>query len=392
MRKLLFLLVSMYSLMPLNVYAHKPSDAFLRIDSTNLSTSKNIHLQLSLALKDLDAAVENLDDNQDRQLTFAEFKSAIPAIKDLIQKEVTFYCGDSPSKLNWRIDDLSASSALEKRNDGTYVRLKAELNCAVANSLQLQYRLFENIDTSHRLLMTNTIGSSEVLQVGAPSETPLLLKGTTESIGVFSKVEKTKASAMATLFAFIVEGFTHLAIGWDHLAFILVLVLPYTLWRANLESLNIDWSNVKKLLFVISAFTAGHCLTLVLVTLQIVTVTGQWVEPTIALTIAITAALNLMPDVKAPRLWIPLVFGTIHGLGFSSVLGELDVSTDSRLAALIGFNLGIELGQVAFVAIWAALQYWLIRWKGYGRWIMNGGSSALMFAAVVLVIVRTTGS
>jgi hypothetical protein len=214
MRKLLFLLVSIYSFMPLNVYAHKPSDAFLRIDSTDLSTSKNIHLQLSLALKDLDAAIENLDDNQDRQLTFAEFKSAIPAIKDLIQKDVTFYCGDSPSKLNWRIDDLSASSALEKRNDGTYVRLKAELNCAVANSLQLQYRLFENIDTSHRLLMTNTIGSSEVLQVAAPSQTPILLKGNTESIGVFSNAEKTKASAMATLFAFIAEGFTHLAIGW----------------------------------------------------------------------------------------------------------------------------------------------------------------------------------
>jgi HupE / UreJ protein len=392
MRKLLFLLVSIYSFMPFNVYAHKPSDAFLRVDSTDLSTSKNIHLQLSLALKDLDAAIENLDDNQDRQLTFAEFKSAIPAIKELVQKDVTFHCGNSPSKLNWRTDDSLASSALEKRNDGTYVRLKAELNCAVANSLQLQYRLFENIDTSHRLLVTNTIGSSEVLQVGAPSETPILLKGTRESTGAFSNAEKTTGSAMATLFAFIAEGFTHLAIGWDHLAFILVLVLPFTLWRANLEALNIDWSSIKKLLFVISAFTAGHCLTLVLVTLQIVTVTGQWVEPTIALTIAITAALNLMPEVKAPRLWLPLVFGTIHGLGFSSVLGELDVSTDSRLAALIGFNLGIELGQVAFVAIWAALQYWLIRWKGYSRWIMNGGSSALMVAAVVLVIVRTTGS
>jgi HupE / UreJ protein len=392
MKNFLVFFVAICGFFVCNAYAHKPSDAFLRVDAADISSPKNIRLQLSLALKDLDAAIESLDENQDRQLTFAEFKSAVAEIKGLIQKDVTFYCGDNPSKLSWRIDDLSELGALEKRNDGTYVRLKAELQCATSHALQLQYRLFENIDTSHRVLITNTLGGSEVLQVGAPSENRLLLKGNADLKDIALSDEKTNASALATFLAFVVEGFVHLAIGWDHLAFILVLVLPFTLWRANNESLQIEWSSVKKLLFVISAFTAGHCLTLVLVTLNIVTVTGQWVEPTIALTIAITAALNLMPEVKAPRLWIPLIFGTVHGLGFSSVLSELEISTGSQLAALIGFNLGIELGQVAFVAIWAVLQYWLIRWKGYGRWIMNGGSSALMFAAVVLVIVRTTGS
>jgi hypothetical protein len=392
MKKLLILLVGFCSFFVSSAYAHKPSDAFLRIDIAEVSEPKKIQLQLSLALKDLDAAIESLDESQDRQLTFSEFKSAAGEIKALIQKEVTFFCGDNPSKLSWRFDDSSALSALEKRNDGTYVRLKAEFQCATTHTLQLQYRLFENIDTSHRVLITNTLGISEVLQVGAPSENRLLLKDNADQKGVASYAEEAKGSALSTFSSFVAEGFIHLAIGWDHLAFILVLVLPFTLWRANNDSLQIEWTSVKKLLFVISAFTVGHCLTLILVTLNIVTVTGQWVEPTIALTIAVTAALNLMPEVKASRLWIPLVFGTIHGLGFSTVLSELEISAGSQLAALIGFNVGIELGQVAFVAVWAVLQYWLIRWKGYSRWIMNGGSSALMFAAVVLVIVRTTGS
>jgi hypothetical protein len=363
-------------------FAHKPSDAFMRVDFDN-----KISLQLSVALKDLDVVIENLDENQDRHLTYAEFKAATAEINALVQKEVGAFCGAKPLNLQWRTDDSAESSALEKRNDGAYVRLKAELTCDVSQAIQLQYRLFEDIDTSHRLLITNTLNSVEALQVGAPSEKLWLIRGA-PSLAESSSQSSFKSSSMATLLTFVIEGFVHLAKGWDHLAFILVLVLPFTLWKISSLTMELDWLNLKKLLFVISAFTVGHCLTLVLVTLDIVNVTGQWVEPAIALTVVLSAALNLMPDLKVSRTYLPLVFGTIHGLGFSSVLSELEISAGSRLMALIGFNLGIEFGQVAFVAIWLLAQFWLIKWAGYQRWVLVGGSTLLMLSATFLVIVR----
>jgi hypothetical protein len=371
-----------------NAYAHKPSDAFMIIES--LAESKTVSIRLSLALTDIDAAIESLDENQDRQLTFSEFKAASGAIESLVKREVVIHCGATPLSVAWQLDDSSESSALEKRNDGTYARLKTAVTCALPEAVHMQYRLFELIDTTHRLLVTNMLGSVESLQVASPSEKTFLLRAGGGSNSSAVDVGKANASGLATLFTFIVEGFTHLAIGWDHLAFILVLVLPFTLWRRNSHGLSLDWPTCKRLLFVISAFTVGHCVTLVLVTLQIITVTGRWIEPTIALTIVVSAALNLMPDLKALRIWIPLVFGTIHGLGFSTVLSELDISAGSRLMALIGFNLGIEFGQIAFVASWALAQYWLIRWSGYLRWVVMGGSAILMLAAIMLTIIRTS--
>jgi HupE / UreJ protein len=323
-------------------------------------------------------------------LTFAEFKAATSSIEALIEKEVSLRCGASLLNLRWRLDDNSQLSALEKRNDGTYVRLTSEANCNKNEPIQLQYRLFETIDTSHRLLITNQLGAVDALQVTAPSEKLVQLRSDSTVIIGASASTKTEVSVIATLFNFVIEGFTHLAIGWDHLAFILVMVLPFTLWRLSEKAYTLDWICFKRLIVVISAFTVGHCITLVLVTLNLVQITGQWVEPTIALTIVISAALNLMPDVKAPRLLLALAFGTIHGLGFSSVLSELEISAGSRLAALIGFNIGIELGQIAFVTLWALVQYWLIRWNGYRRWVLMLGSTVLMLGAVALVIVRTS--
>jgi HupE / UreJ protein len=364
-------------------HGHKPSDAFMVFEPSSV--------RLSIALKDIDAAIESLDENQDRQLTYAEFKLAIPAIEILVKKEVSIYCAANKIRAPWRIDDASEASALEKRNDGTYVRLKTEVSCLNDQAIKVQYRLFEDIDTSHRLLVSNLLGSVESLSAASPSDRFISLRASGGIESGTNEVEQKKyPSRMSTLVNFIAEGFTHLAIGWDHLAFILVLVLPFMLWKPRDHKYSLDWVICKKLLYVISAFTLGHCITLVLVTLNVITVTGQWVEPTIALTIAISAALNLMPEVKAPRVWLPLVFGTVHGLGFSSVLSELDISAGSRLFALLGFNLGIELGQIAFVILWAIAQYGLMRLRGYVRWVVMGGSTVLMLAAVMLTIVRAS--
>jgi HupE / UreJ protein len=373
----------------LTAHAHKPSDAFLAIEPGEMT--------LSVALKDLDLVIESLDENQDRQITFGEFKAAQNEILAIVTKELSIQCDGTAMVLRWQLDTAQGSTALEKRNDGTYSRLKALFNCPLSGVIQMQYRLFENVDSSHRLLITNTLGSVEVVSATSPSEKFLALrssitKTTTEGSLDQQASPVLKVSAMPTFFSFLSQGFLHLAVGWDHLAFILVLVLPFTLWKLQASNTSLDWLMCRRLLLVVSAFTVGHSLTLLLASLNLVSVSANWVEPSIALTIAISAALNLMPEFRTHRLWIPLVFGTIHGLGFSSVLTEMNISSTSKLSALSGFNIGIELGQIAFVIVWALLQYWLLRWQGYLRWIVMGGSAVLMMAAVALTIVRATSA
>jgi hypothetical protein len=381
----------------LTAHAHKPSDAFLAIEPGAIT--------LSVALKDLDLVIESLDENQDRQITFGEFKAAQNEILAIVTKELSIQCDGAATALRWKLDrdkdrdrnNAQDSTALEKRNDGTYSRLKAPFDCPPSGVIQMQYRLFENVDSSHRLLITNTLSSVEVVSATSPSDKFVPLRANVTLANTAGSAERQAVPRSAingatTFFSFLNQGFLHLMVGWDHLAFILVLVLPFTLWKLQASNTSLNWQMCRRLLLVVSAFTIGHSLTLLLATLNLVSVNANWVEPTIALTIAISAALNLMPEFKVRRLWIPLVFGTIHGLGFSSVLTEMNVSAASKFSALLGFNIGIELGQITFVGVWALLQYWLLRWQGYLRWIVMGGSAVLMMAAVALTIVRATSA
>ncbi len=135
-------------------------------------------------------------------------------------------------------------------------------------------------------------------------------------------------------------GVEHILIGFDHLLFVTGLLLLASGWR--------------QLLITITAFTLGHSVTLVCVSLGIIPQVSVWVELAIAATIlylAIELSYHRLTE-KARSVRWPLIaaFGLIHGLGFASVLDELGLPQSDLLAGLVAFNLGIEAGQVAFVA------------------------------------------
>lgn len=165
---------------------------------------------------------------------------------------------------------------------------------------------------------------------------------------------------MSSFGSFIALGLHHiLAIeAADHLLFLAALVLAHELRH---------W---KQLLVLVTAFTIGHSLTLALATLQVVHVSSQVVEALIPATIIVTSLVNIWtwrhgrrandppPRTDAP-LWprysMALVFGLIHGLGFSSVLRALLGDEESILPPLLAFNIGIELAQVVVLAVLGAL-------------------------------------
>ena len=139
-------------------------------------------------------------------------------------------------------------------------------------------------------------------------------------------------------FAFIAMGVEHILGGIDHLLFLLALLaLARGLWQT---------------VTIVTGFTVAHSITLSLAVLGVVDVPSRIVEPLIAASIVWVAVENLLAPSGIGRRWlIAAVFGLIHGLGFASALTELDLSREALVRALVGFNVGVELGQIAFVVV-----------------------------------------
>lgn len=143
--------------------------------------------------------------------------------------------------------------------------------------------------------------------------------------------------APATGFAtFIGQGVLHILGGIDHLLFILSLLIVIR-----------DW---KQLAAVVTSFTLAHSVTLAAGALQIVRISPLIIEPMIALTIIYVAVENLVRLAPRARLGVTFAFGLVHGFGFSSVLRDLGLQRGQLVPALLGFNLGVELGQLLVVA------------------------------------------
>lgn len=345
--------------------AHKASDAYASVGGGGAGMPLTV--QLSLALKDLDAAIESLDANDDRQLEWGEVRTGMPAIVQWLNAGLSWRCGDAALGVAW------AFESLERRSDGVYVRLAARPLCEGPQALEMDYQLMKGVDPTHRLLLSGTVDARAVAVVLAPEgRGRLVLRG---------KASAAPQSGPATLAAFFPEGIHHIVTGYDHLAFLLVLLLPIRLRRDPVLPELAQRPGLLMLLTTVTGFTVGHSITLVAATLGWIASPG-WVEPAIAITIAASALLNLYPQRWARGDLLALGFGLVHGLGFSNIMREADVSGALLPWALAGFNLGVEAGQLVGVAVWCALHLVLLRWRAYEAVVVRGGSWALFALAL----------
>ncbi len=175
-----------------------------------------------------------------------------------------------------------------------------------------------------------------------------------------------QAGLLQTFLNYIPVGFDHIVPkGLDHILFVLGLFFLST--------------QMRPLLLQVSAFTVAHTLTLALAALGYVRVPGSIVEPLIAASIVFVAVENILT--QGLSRWRPVVvfgFGLLHGLGFASVLGEFGLPPGAFIPALIGFNIGVELGQLAVIAgAFALVGYWLGGRDWYRRAIAVPASVAI---------------
>lgn len=186
-----------------------------------------------------------------------------------------------------------------------------------------------------------------------------------------------RQGAIAVFTAFTAAGIHHIAIGPDHILFIVGLLLL--------------GGSVLRLLGIVSAFTLGHSITLSLAALNIVTPPARIVEPAIALSIVYVGADNLLSTTGARdvRAWIALFFGLVHGFGFASVLREIGLPPRALGISLFSFNLGVEIGQAVIVVIVASLLAFVrSRSPTRARQLVSVGSLVVMLAGTYWFIER----
>ena len=146
------------------------------------------------------------------------------------------------------------------------------------------------------------------------------------------------------------------------------------------------------MLKVVTAFTLAHSVTLSLAVLDVVHFPSRWVECGIALTVLLGALNNLKPVIVKRRWAVAFAFGLVHGFGFAAILADLGLKGANLALSLVGFNAGVEIGQLAIVACVLPVAFVLRRTPAYRRAFMPAGAVAIGVIATYWLLARLTSA
>ena len=343
---------------------HKPSDSYLafKVDETTGVTG-----QWDIALRDLDFAI-GLDADGDGNITWGETRTK--------HAEIAAY---ALARLAVQADGVNCAVSvpdqlIDRHSDGAYTVLQLALACPNKSPKQLtiNYRLFADIDPQHRgLLKLESAGQARTAIFGPASRQ--------------QQFTLEKNSRLTQFADYAREGVWHIWVGFDHILFLLSLLLPAVLiWqRARWQAAPRFSTSFFEVAKIVTAFTLAHSITLSLATLGVVALPTRLVESAIAASVVLAALNNLRPLLRGRRWMVAFGFGLIHGFGFASVLADLGLPSGALVLALVGFNVGVEAGQLAIVSVFLPLAFVLRRSWFYQRLVVGGGS--LLIAAVASV-------
>jgi hypothetical protein len=357
----------LWLLTPLAAQAHIASNGFLVVQVRG----QTLNGSMELAVRDVELAI-GVDSNGDGKVTWAELRAAEPRLQLYVAQHLSFAAPNVACALSFQ------SLQVNQRVDGNYAWLPFMAHCPVAvQSLRIGYSLLDDIDPSHRGLLT--------LSDGATAQTAVL--GGNASAAQFMLDRPSRARAFEE---YLQAGIWHIWSGIDHLLFLLSLLLPAVLIRTAGH-----WEPVPRvrpaflnILKVVTAFTLAHSITLSLAAFGLVRLPSRLTESVIAASIIVAALNNVFPLVTESRARIAFAFGLLHGFGFASVLADMGLPSGARVLSLLAFNLGIESGQLAVVLAVMPIIY-LVRCAAvYRRSIMPWSSAAIAALALFWLVQR----
>ena len=338
--------VLLFILATVPAHSHSGSTAYLELTQDHHQASGAYWL----ALKDLHTAV-GLDADGDGNIRFNEVKAQTSAIQQFAASNLSAFAGEEACTVQWGV------LALSKLDDGIYARLPVTIACQ--ENLQLNGLVYSGLfdfDTSHRLIGKITQADVTRTVLFSPSEQQLTW-------------QFTGSTWLNTLTTYVEQGVIHILVGYDHLLFLLALLVPIVFASGRDKNAQSERRDLRQLstslLKVVTAFTLGHSVTLIAASVFGITPPIAWVETIIAVSVVV-AGLNIVVPFFREACWkVAATFGLVHGFGFASVLAELALDSGHLFLSLLSFNLGVEIGQL-FVVLMATPLLLLL---ANGAWI-----------------------
>ena len=296
-------------------------------------------------------------------------------ITEAIQKSLTIEVDEQAIPLEF----LTQSVVLH--NDGLYVRQRFSGNALAADAkfIVVHYEFFTQNDKLGRAFFKLVMRNDEISSVFDQ----------TNSIQRFALGETKRWS---TIGLFTQEGAKHIWEGADHLLFLLTLLLPGLMLTIRVPDASgpqpSNRAAGKFALKVITAFTVAHSITLACSVFGWVQLPDKFIESMIALSIMISAVLNLQKRFHISHWKLAFLFGLIHGMGFANGLKELGLSSNYFLETLFAFNLGVELGQLSAVILVAVPVLLLARQAEAKQRVLKYGSIGVLLMSMVWLAQR----
>jgi HupE / UreJ protein len=355
-------------------WAHSSSNSYLTLNAP----AGQLTLRADIHLRDIDL-IFDLDHNRDGQVTWGETQARSAELNTWLAQGLQLSASGQNCALG--VADLQAS----QHADGTYLSAQWRVGCpgwsdVSSANLMLRYGLIFAQDNLHRGL----------LKVDFPDHQSSVLLSPERPQAALSRAD---SSTLRVLGRYIIEGVWHIWIGIDHILFLLSLLVlaplqpsrqRVTQWQSAAQAKPV----LLDVLAVVSAFTVAHSITLGLSITEWLKPPADLIEPAIALSVVLAALNNLMGFSALKRWRLAFVFGLVHGFGFANVLLDLGLPASALAAALGGFNVGVELGQLAIVGVFLPLAWWMRRTRFYRWGVVAGGSWAIVALGLFWTVQR----
>jgi hypothetical protein len=350
--------------------AHKPSDSYLTLDVQGA----HVDGRWDIALRDLDYAI-GLDADDNGQITWGEVRAKKDAIVALAFSHLALDADGSPCSVE------PGDLRIVEHSDGAYAVVRFGASCPLAPRIfGVDYELFFNEDPQHR-------GVTRI-DDGGSTRTAIFSFGDRRQ-----SFEKTAPERGRQFVSAVKSGIGHIASGIDHLLFLLALLLPSVLRRDPGEKAGWKPVGTFKLALVdvakiVTSFTVAHSITLSLSALDVVRLPSRLVESGIAASVVFAALNNIVPMLEGERWAAAFMLGLLHGFGFSATLLDLGLPRQALVLTLFGFNVGVEIGQLAVVAVFLPIAFLLRGTTQYRRVALVGGSIVITLIASVWFVER----
>ncbi len=386
--KFILLAVFLAALFPGATSAHAPNQSyiFLRIYEHSIAgrfeiTAKDLNRVLALDLKP--------------GLKKDDVKPYLREIHSYLLENASFSAKDVEYKIRFTGTDI-----LEDGNLGDFVTLKFELDGVrdVPDRLTVNYGAVLNETPNHQAMVVieynwraGIYGNESIVSLVFSSKNNTQVLETQRSATIFQG-----------FVAMLKLGIWHIWIGIDHILFLLALVLPSVLILRRRDddlplepgSMRMYWVPVEKfkpalinVVKIITCFTIAHTITLSLAALNFIDLPTRLVESIIALSIALAALHNIRPVLISNEWLIAFGFGLFHGFGFAGVLAEKGFGGEFMALTLLGFNLGVEIGQMVIILFMFPALFLLRKTGFYNRFVVIT-SLILILAAIYWFIER----